>query len=127
MKKSKAIQPQQLMTKSIIIEKNLSGEERANVDFLYISNYLRKDDSVKKYLLSKLKEEAFPYVAKPSLVKSPLSNDQKVLARGEWREAEKRICSDNIDDNIRQIIQALYDKETTYGDFIGTILERAVS
>lgn len=101
------------------IEAQLDNDQMTRVKFLFISNYLRRESAIKTFLVEQLIEENIPWVVKPT---KKLNNE---FVKGEVHNDEKKVCPKQFENH--DLIQKLYDLETTYGDFLGTILEKAMS
>lgn len=98
---------------------NDSRKQADKVKYLFISNYLKAATEIGVTLCKILDSENEAYVAKPGK-----EEETRKFLKNEGCDIQK--C-ELRDEKIKKIIQMFYNDGTTYSNFIGKILETALS
>lgn len=118
----------------VFIDLNLVGDANNSTE---LNEFMQAGISVKKYIQSKLpmmQDENFIYMTRYSnsadklkvdyILKPQVLRDKTGYVEEEGKKDVSKTCSLDMNENLQVIIKGYYSKGTTYGNFIGTILEK---
>ena len=107
------------------IVKKLSDKEKDKVIFLFVSNYLRRTTPIRQQFVEMIECANDKWAVKPVQVRE--EGKDYAFSKEEGSLGDRKKCKLNDKKVNAKIQEDYYDKETTFGDFIGTIFEAALS
>lgn len=105
-----------IQLKEYIEERLNENKNKNNIKFIFVSRFFDKDGNIKNDLVKLM--DGNDYVLKP-----PVSIHEKKYVKGLGADGPKKKC-ELYDKNWKDKIEEYYTKGTSYGNFIGTILEK---